>query len=264
MNEWQVAPDDQHAIRERILLYAQAGVGKTYALLSLATLYMDSNFYILDTDDRFERIWKERFSFLPNIRYKRVNGWEQIEDRVKFLKEMATKGQLQKHDWVCIEMLGRWWEMAQFYEVQRVYGADKAQVALEDRATSKRNKKEPKPGGLETFDWNIVKELHNPTIGAVLQLPCNIVATTSADEIISFFDRKDSERMNLFGQIGYKPEGEKHNFHLFDTVLFLELVLATKQRFMTSLKDTGRPLLNRVEFGDNLYLDYIEAVKAEA
>lgn len=245
--------------REKVLLYSQAGIGKTYAILKLAELWATINpeawVYVIDADDGVGKLWRAEFPDVTNLRYSLVRTWPDVSAKIK-----EIKAQIQPDDWIAIDMIGRYWELAQSYEVGEVYGEDAAEYLLAARKQAVEASKTNQPPTLASVDWNVVKRLHNDSFidDIIGHWKCHVLATTSADPIIAEFDTEETK--SLFGQYGFKPDGEKRNPHRFDTVMLLTKIKAG-DRFFTTIKDRGRPLLDKEPFGKDLWLSYDECLR---
>lgn len=247
-------PDD---VRERILAYGSAGVGKSFAILNLAQIVSvtspESTVWIIDADDGLAKLRKAKFPFLTNIKWEHILAWPQIQEAIPFLK-----ANVKRHDWICIDMIGRFWEMAQSFEVGEVYGKTASEFMLVARAEAIAAAKLNKPATLPSVDWNIVKKLHNDDFIDKLasDFPCNLFVTTSADPLIA--DMDDPKTIAMFASVGFKPDGEKRNPHRFDTVMFLRS-MRDGTRVFSTIKDRARPLIKETPF-ESLIGDYNAAL----
>jgi hypothetical protein len=254
---FQTTPDKTS--RNKILLFSEPGVGKTYSLLSLASVLQivspESRVFALDTDEGLNKAWKEYFPDLSNFYYHLVKTWDELAAYTDAL-EKAVK----PTDFLCLDMIGRLWEMAQAYEVENVYGKTAAEFLLIARQKAIDSARSKQPATLPSVDWNVVKKFHNDDFmdRVVARWDCHVIATTGADPINTQW--ASPEIISIFGPIGYHPDGEKRNPHRFDTVMFLRLGGSGKRDFKT-IKDKAKPLLDWTSFKDNLWTDYHEALQ---
>ena len=243
-------PQDQS--RERVLLYSGPAVGKSYAVLSLAEylneISPDTTIWVVDPDRGIQKAWKNEKTDVK-IKHIPVNSWEKLEETVDYIGKNHKPG-----DWVVIEMIGRFWEMAQSYVISEVYGSKAGEYLLLARQKAVQDSKKNQPATMPSVDWNVVKKLHNDDfIDRILsEWDVNVLITTSADPLIREFD--DPKIMSQFESVGYKPDGEKRNSHRVDTVMFM--TLNAKGRQITTLKDRGRALIADLDVGNNVWVSY--------
>lgn len=247
--------------REKILAFGGSGVGKSWSIPSLAQFVLAMNpksrVYVLDSDDGIEKIWHDHFKSLKNTNFffSPVTSWPQVMESMDELRQ----ANLTSDDWVCIDMLGKFWEMAQSYEVNEVFGKKASEFLLVARAEAVSAAKLNKPVTLPGVDWTVVKKLHNGDFLDELatDFKCNVFATAAADPIIADFD--DAKIVSMFQQVGAKPDGEKRNAHRFDTVMYLRMT-RSGDRIFNTVKDRSRPLMEEVPF-ENLIVDYHESLQ---
>lgn len=245
------------AKRERILLAGFPGSGKTYALLGLADMIgmadPKAKIWVLDADRGFGKIQKQEWPQVKGLDYRVAREWDDVEAFVEEVSALQTD-----HDWIFIDMIGRFWEMAQSLEVAAVHGLSMGRKMLQARKELVEQAKLQAPGSLPQPDWTVIKRLHNDEFIDRLTAgwDANIIATTSLDPLDT--SRDDQLLVSIFAQYGFKPDGEKRNSHRFDTVLFLSLL--GKKRELTTIKDRARPLLNLTIQGTNLFDEFKDAL----
>ena len=246
--------------RERVLAYGGSTVGKSHSILQLAqTVAMldpTAQVYVIDSDDGLRKIWQNHFASLKNLNWSLAKHWDEVQSAMDALGPVV-----KPNDWVCVDMIGKFWEMAQSFEVRQVYGKDASEYMLVARAEAVAAAKMNKPATLPGHDWNVIKKLHNENFidRIVTEFPCNVYATSAADPLIQEFD--DQKIITMCGTVGYKPDGEKKNIHRFDTVMFLSMY-RDGSRVFTTVKDRARPLMRDIPF-TNLFVDYHEALKEQ-
>ncbi len=227
-------------MREKILLVGDSNVSKTFSLVKLAIQYPDSNVVILDPDDGIAKVLDEMglaIDDLPNLSIIRVTqNWAAMMAAYKM-----AKGALGEGDWLCMDMLGRFWDLAQGYYSNEVFGHSHAEHLL-------MLKKQAKSTAFSGFDglqdWPLIKNIHNTDLldDAVLYSPFNIMCTTATTN----FSPKDkvptAGTLGMYAQkFGVKPEGEKHNIFRFDTQAFLLRDVKRPNRyFFHIVRDRGR------------------------
>lgn len=243
--------------RERILLCGMPNSGKTYALCALADFIglhsPESTIWVLDADRGLSKVKKADWPQVDNIdpeRYKVARQWDDVE---AFVEDVGPK-QTPK-DWIFIDMLGRFWEMAQNVEVSAVHGVSMGQKMLEARKQLVEDAKLQAPGSLPQPDWTVIKRLHNDDFIDRLtsSWDANIVATTSLDKLDTA--RDDALLVSIFATYGYKPDGEKRNPHRFDTIMFIEQ--AGQKRTYTTIKDRGRPIFNKQAYKGSVWEQFV-------
>jgi len=204
--------------REKILLAGDNSTSKTFSLVSLAIRYPDRRVVIFDPDDGCGKILGELgIEDLPNLTIVPVRAdWKGLMDAYKMVKE-----QLKPEDWLCLDMLGRFWDLAQLYYSEQVFGKD----PIDHLLTLKRQAQSVSFGGFDGLqDWSLIKRLHNEKImdDAVLWSDFNIMATTSVGQYLPVEKvPKAGVQGLLASQFGIKLEGEKHNIYRFDTIAVL-------------------------------------------
>jgi hypothetical protein len=246
------------AQRERILIGGAPGTGKSYSLLALADYIQirdpDAKIFILDADRGMGKVRKSEWPQVNNIaKHYVARNWEVVE---QFLAEVGEEH--RPKDWVFIDMLGRFWDMAQSLEVSAVHGVSPGQAMLNARKNLVEQHKLHAPGSLPQPDWTVIKRFHNDefidTISNVWD--AHVVATTALNKLD--VDRDDALLVEIFAPYGYRPEGEKYNVHRFDTVMFMSL--EGDKRYISTVKDRGRHLVKHLLF-ENLWDTYSESLK---
>lgn len=243
--------------RERVLLYSGSGTGKSFAVLALAEYVNETDptatIWVFDPDRGIQKCWK-REKPTAKIKHIKTPDWPALEEGLDQIEDS-----IKPNDWVVIEMIGRYWEMAQSYEVGEVYGSKAGEYLLLARQKAIQDAKSSKPATLPSVDWQVVKKLHNDDfIDRILSSwDCNVLITTAADELIRELD--DPKIISLFESVGYKPDGEKRNVHRVDTVMFM--YMNAKGRHITTIKDRGRPLLKDQKIESNLWVSFDAALR---
>lgn len=206
-------------MREAILLGGGTNVGKTLTLVSLAWLKPESRVVIFDPENKVRLILEEMGitpEDLPNLQLVLVTpDWGSFTTTYKGLKTTLTD-----QDWVCFDMAGRFWDLAQNYFAREVFGMSPAEHIVALRKASKRADFEGFDG---LTDWTVIKRMHNEDImdDAVLWSPFNVCATTS---LTSYSAREKLPNKGVEGLMvqefpdAPKLEGEKHNKFRYDTI----------------------------------------------
>ncbi len=237
--------------REKVLLSGDTSTSKTLSLIMLAILYPQRRVLIFDPDDGTRKALTElgirnQFEDLPNLTIFPVRSdWKAMLDFYTQVKPFYGAG-----DWVCFDMLGRFWDLAQQYYSIRVFGQD----PIEHLLNLKQQASKVNFGGFDGLqDWSLIKRMHSELLldDAVLYSSFNVMATTSTGQYLPI-EKVPSAESDPVGNLlalkfGVKLEGEKHNTFRFDTIAVLKRKL--DGRFIYRLaKDRGRAVNFDTEF----------------
>ena len=230
-------------MREKILLSGEANTSKTLSLVYLAILYPDSRVVIFDPDDGVEKVIAELGVDLPNLTVIPVTpDWEELMVNYKM-----AKGVLKEGDWLCFDMLGRFWTMAQQYYSITVFGVSH----IEHLMMLKKQASSTSFSGFDGLqDWPLIKNLHNADLldDAVLYSPFNVMCTTS---VAMFSPKEKVPKTGILAiyasEFGIKPEGEKHNIYRFDSQAVLYRTGDNTYHFRL-MRDRGRHIELKQEF----------------
>ncbi len=235
-------------MREAILLPGGTNVGKTLTLVSLAWLKPESQVVIFDPENKVRLVLEElgmKPEDMPNLRLVLVTPrWNEFADTYKGLRESLTG-----NDWVCFDMMGRFWDLAQNYFSSEVFGMSPAEHIVALRRASKRADFEGFDG---LTDWTVIKRMHNEDImdDAVLWRPFNVCATTS---LTSYSPREKLPKNGVEGLMvqefpeSPKIEGEKHNKFRFDSIAVLYQRLDTGAYCFKVVKHKGKPAVSPLQ-----------------
>ena len=148
------------------------------------------------------------------------------------LLDMAMHAKSSGNDCICFETAGEAWSEARNKYARDVYGKDEVELIREIKRRLILAGKKIKPASFDgLLDWPHIKDLHKRFMGVLTrETNCNIMITAQAKQIIEFGKIKDDseagkEISNVFGDLGYRPAGEKWNIYKFDTILLLERFL---------------------------------------
>lgn len=274
---------DSLELVERILLCAAPGAGKSDSIVRLALDLKETGhkLVVIDRDRGIGKAIKEICGEKPdNMTYFLAKSWQRVRDGVHYAFDNLGPG-----DWLCFDMLGPLWDFAQNEYARMVYGEELTdhilllradaqkemdRLGVSTRSTDNKAKSEANKvvsasmqySGMEgRTDWSVVKRMHNDDVmdRAILQGDFNVLGTTS----ITPLSEQDVTKWPLFKVIQKRPEGEKHNIHRFDTIVFSE---RNKDEFTwrTDLgggtgKDRGRALARDIDFtGVGFVKSYLE------
>ena len=158
-----------------------------------------------------------------------------------------VKKVLTEKDWLCFDMLGRFWDLAQQYYSIYVFG----QSPIEHLMELKKQSGKANFGGFEGLtDWTIIKRLHNEQLmdDAVIRSPFNVMCTTSVRQFLPVETVPKSGTIGIYAsEFGIKPEGEKHLIYRFDTQAVLYRKKEGTYHFRL-VRDRGRHIDLKQEF----------------
>jgi len=224
--------------REKVLLAGDTNTSKTLSLVSLAILYPENRVCILDPDDGVGKVIEEfglDLDDMPNLTVIPVTpDWAQLLSLYKQMKSV-----MGADDWMCFDMMGRFWDFAQNYYSKTVFGVSPTEHLLNLRRQAQR----PAFGGFDGLtDWTIIKRMHNEELvdDALLWSTFNVMATTSTSYYLPVENVPKTGIHGLIAQnFGVKIEGEKHNPYRFDTIAIM--YRDQQGRYLSRLaKDKGR------------------------
>jgi len=243
-------------MREKILLAGEPNTSKTLSLVSLSAIYPNNKVVIFDPDDGSAKVVQELGLDSPNLRIIPVGSdWEKLMATYKEVRDTLGVG-----DWLCFDMLGRFWDLAQQYYSVYVFGKS----PIEHLMTLRRQTEKIGFGGFDGLnDWALIKRLHNEQLidDAVIHSSFNVMATTSTSSYLPVEKVPQTGTQSIYAkEFGVKLEGEKHNIYRFDTqaVLYRKPVGTYHFRLM---RDRGRAIDIKQEFditGRNFMEVYLE------
>lgn len=231
-------------MREKVLLSGEPNTSKTHSIVSLAKLNPDRRVVVFDPDDGTRKtaaqIGGDELSNLIIIPVR--TDWEALLDSYKSVKESVCKD-----DWVCFDMLGRFWELAQQYYSWFVFGKS----PIEHLLALRKQGQQTSFGGFEGLtDWTLIKRIHNELLidDAVTYSDFNVMATTGVNTYLPVEKVPKTGTQGIYAsEFGIKVEGEKHNIYRFDT----QAVLYRKKDggyFYRLVRDRGRDINVAEEF----------------
>ena len=248
---------------ERILLYGREGTGKTNAVLSIARRIPSARFHVIDTDysPSYERLLATEFSDVGergNVEVSLVmpDDWAELIDEVARITSRMTP-----EDWLVIDSMTPTWGAVQEWYVDKVFGASGWDEYLLD-VRQKREKAKAKGAKVKALepldgwmDWSVI----NPTYFRLYKRtlrgnPGHLIYTAEASKL---GDNEDRGTRDLYGEIGFKPAGQKKLGHTTQTVLYL-----SKGRNgwgVTTIMDRGRAELDDEDL-ENFARDYLQKI----
>jgi energy-coupling factor transporter ATP-binding protein EcfA2 len=227
--------------RERVLFFGLPGAGKTTAMLrmALAAIERGNRAVVVDPEGKVPKILKQLTGSteVEGLEYFHVRNWAEMVEAFDYAHEELGPG-----DVLGTESLGKWWDKAQSYFAERVFGKKPAEHIMKLREAAKS----ADFGGFDgERDWPTIKRLHNDGFADLAEQEgaYHWVGTSTAKELPVRAKSKAEvkKRLPALYEIGYLPEGEKHNVYRFDTIIYLE---STGLEFhATVVKDTGHRVL---------------------
>lgn len=239
---------------ERILAFGTFGAGKTYAWLTIAKwahrTKSNSQFWVIDTDAAIERmLFSEDFKEIRDrVHTFPAFEWPEYEQGLQESLENAGT-----EDWIVVDMIGKAWEAVQTYYVNEVFEQDIGEYFLAARKAMRAKKT------LNAFegwtDWQVINRLYTQWAGKLIyKAKCHVFAVTPEDRLMRDAER-DVATLSSFGDIGFKPSGQKHLGHQFHTVLRFHYGKPEDWR-ITTVKDRERDRLIGKQLKD-FVLDYM-------
>jgi len=230
-------------MREKVLLCGEPNTSKTLSLVGLAILYPTRRVVIFDPDDGVGKLLEELGADLPNLTVIPVR----VDYEEMLFNYQKVKQTLTPTDWLCFDMLGRFWDLSQQYYSLQVFGEDPVEHLL----TLRKQSRQVGFGGFDGLqDWTIIKRLHNERLidDAVIYSQFNVMATTSVTPFLPVERIPSTGPRSIYAaEFGIKPEGEKHNLYRFDTQAFLYR-RADNTYWFRLVRDRGRPIDIKKEF----------------
>ncbi len=267
--------DDLNLALDREVIFMGGGpsTGKSHAIvqLAIAGLEREFNVVVIDRDRGVAKAVKEFINegvidAVPeNLDYFIANSWDKVTSGVEYAFNLLGPG-----DWLCFDMIGGLWDLAQDEFTRLVYGESGADKLLALRAeaeeivrsagktgkeaTSARAKGVGFEGLEGRYDWPLIKKMHNADMrdNVILNGEFNVFSTTAMTPMQD--GQNDKEKWPMFAALGRRPEGEKNNVHKHDTFV---LAKQTGGKFTWSTllgegqgKDRGRELVRNVDYTD--------------
>lgn len=216
--------------REKVLLVGDSNTSKSWSLLRMALLYPDNNIVLLDPDDGIAKAVEElgvTLDDLPNLTYVPVGSdFEEMMETYRMLREHV----LRAGDWLCLDMLGRFWDLAQKRFADFVLGGSLTERLL----ILRRAVGQASFGGFDGMkDWPLIKDIYNDLVDdSVVYSAFNVMATTVALPLLPVDVKKMTNGVqSIYSSVfGVKPEGEKHNVYRFDTQAVLTRTVVVDRR----------------------------------
>lgn len=240
-------------LRERIMVYGNAGTGKTNNWVSIAGQYPKAPVYILDTDDSAERVLEGED--MPNVYIHSADSWEDFDKGTDdFLKKinlrLAKSPPKRREDapWLVVDMADHTWDMVQNYFTEQVFNKDIGEFFLQARKSLRGGQLQPLEGWT---DWQVINKIFQGRWRSI---------TTSGSDFHVYLTSGAKKSDSIEGRTLYKatksymPNGEKRMPHRVHTLLY---AAADKEGwFVTAAKDRKRELVDDLRI-HNFAVNYL-------
>lgn len=202
-------------MREKLLVAGETNSGKTLTIVQLAVTFPDKRIIAFDAEGDINLTLEDMGLELPNLTVIEARpDWDALVASYN-----TAKASLRPEDWLCFDMLGVFWDLAQNSFSKAVFGESPSQHIIALRREAKR----ADFGGFDGLtDWTVIKRMHNEDIfdDALRWSNFNVLATTS---LTDFSPKEKVPTLGVEGllasEFGKKLEGEKHNKFRFRTIV---------------------------------------------
>lgn len=254
--------------RERLLVYGNAGCGKTKAALDIAKA-IDTKMWVADNDRAWERMLEGK-DFAERVDFRDVRGEAYRDDVHPWLSMMeyvtaASRG-MDRDDWLVVDMATIAWSWCQGYFTQEVFGREIDEYFVDAR----RRQVEAGQRGGNPFDgmmdWPAIGRMWDKFFDAVLNARGHVYLIAELAPIMDAGQVQDKvEVKNLYQRLGGKPKGQKQMDHVAQTVLWMGQTVKGDW-VMTTAKDRERERMERLAWDDfgEAYLKGIAGWKPRA
>jgi len=262
--------------RERILVMADPNAGKSFAYYRMADIdyhkpenwdggivgpdngkYTGPKYWVFDFDDtapaymgdgeQFEHLY---FEYGGNVYPFPADDWKMAVSSFNYMRAYWKRG-----DYVVFDVVNRVYEMAQDL-IGGVTGVDV------DENTVARIIRGRGFGAFEGNQWNAVTRSFLSIYKRCEDGPCHIINLAHMSEVVRARDKRTI--LSQFDQLGMRPRAPRAVVEDCDTIVALWVVrdiedrskadsAARTLRWMTVLKDRGRPTYYRVAYDYDMY-----------
>lgn len=264
-------------IKERMMLFGGAKIGKTHQLFTIAKWHQelgsDAMFYGLNNDESWEVLWSNpEFCNLKNIVWEDCNRMQDYYDHVR-----RFHAKLRDQDWLCLDLADGAWSASQDEYAQALVKS-KGGGSLEDMGDLWAVSEKPKEGKypIEGWEWGMPNARYRGIANNyMLRGPGHrmiISGQKKQQEPTAKMREKEDEttkkRREMFAHLGVEPTGQKDDPFRYHTILHIESNGEKKQKMATAGerwgtrrwwgKKVGKDALTvRSEPFDDFFVDYL-------
>jgi len=240
--------------KESLLMFAGEKVGKTTALLEIATR-IDGRVFMMDSDDTFDASvgdFPELEQHLDRFTIYRPDDWE---DYRRYGNEAVIKA--QEGDWISVDRVDPGRQHVTDHFIEQIYGQNAASWVVE---TLRDKRDEGKKGSINTeIPWSNINSAWYSWVNYLhRKSKAHIFWACNAKKLIKegmFAD--DSRLIDLYSEVGHKPGGGNDLGYIPHTILYMNKG-PDGTRYLTTIGDRGRKnsFLNAEEMGSffNTYM----------
>jgi hypothetical protein len=240
--------------KERQIIFGDAGVGKSDAILCIAKRLPEVRFRILEIDwapSAALLLDSERFAGVTNVevQWAYPDEWKDQEAGLEWLQKETGPD-----DWAAVDSATHTWPAVQEWFIERMFpGAGGA----DEYFMSKREQHGGEGRDLRGWeDWPYIKKEHNKLYKAMARIQGHVILTAEQAALGESGEKKDDRA--LFARFGYRPAGRKQLAHAGVTVAHLSRD-TSGQQYLTTFKDRGRELVGGAPVSD-YFKDYMVKV----
>ena len=232
--------------KETILLYGESKIGKTWSYCSAIEEIVKegSSVYILNTDGGVAKTFKQYFgakapTLLDKVHYYFIDDITEVHKLIPKLK-----AQCKPNDWIIVDLMSDFWDMAQNKFIDNVSGGDISKYMI--RAESDKQKF----GLFSSQMWQYIKKLDNFIADNLVLRPfCNVLAVCSEKDLEIEKIKNKGHLTNPskdFALIGIKPAGQGRLSYKFSTIVYIGKM--DDRNYFRIVGDRGRTTLKEMNF----------------
>jgi len=209
--------------REKIIIYGHYKVGKSTCWLDiLLTAYekgYDGRFFLIDNDNGWDTIRPE-YGELEDSGL--ITVYEPMDMTESFGMSREIAGLAEAGDWIFIDMIDWFWEAAQEFYIERVYGDDPEDYFAEMRRAVKEAEAEGKGhkaqfGGQEGTDWPFITKIYKQfELPLTMRSDAHVLSVASERQLdvnrgASAEQIAQHKHVSKMAPVGQKGIGHRHN-----------------------------------------------------
>lgn len=256
------------AWRERILLYAKAKAGKTWAACSLIeeVIRRDpaTTIFYVSTDNGFEPTFYAYFGNKAEDYKKHIRLYNaaalKLNRAEPFFAQVAKmffeiRGAAKPNDYLIVDKADDFWSWAQMIWTEQSAPGNSVTSYLADAAKDLKKFME-----LQRSMWQLTKRWDNiATTDIIDNPPCNLLYLVGEKELEIYDEKSESEKQeadDMFKFVGAKPGGQGSLPYSFNTLVY---VTGLVQKKFFVLADRGHVLdYHEHLFGREWYTEFIK------